>query len=384
MKRWDRFVLIMVVGGSVLLSGCWDYVEVESLNFVMGVGIDSVEPEFSLTVESIQVLKGGPQAELVPIVVTAQGSTFFQAARNLINPLGERLFWAHALVFIVSEEVARDGLLPAIEFVFRDVDVRTSLWLLITKGCSPLDVFQTDPQLADSVSTHLGTMIDARARNPVFFAQRFWEVDRALAQSGLSLSAPTIQIIQQEDKKIAIIEGTALFTNVKMVGWIDGIESRNFSILMGERVAGPIVVDVDVMKEKGPIAFQVKDNRVRTKPRIEKGRLKIEIEVRLQLELAELGRLRIDFTQPSIIHDLEAQVSRTMEAQFTSLIRRLQVDFNTDSLGLGASVKRTYPQVWREIGENWSELYGTVPVSVRVVSHIIASGVRSKLLPVRD
>ena len=385
MGRCGRELLIIVVGLSVLISGCWDYVEVELLNFVMGAGVDSLTPEFFLTVESIQVLGGGQQTELVPIVSTAKGSTFFQAARNLINPLGQRLFWAHALVFIVSEEVAREGILPAIEFAVRDADIRTSLWLLVARDCSAQEVFKTDPQLADSVSRHLANIIETRNRLPVFFAQRFWQVDRALARSGLSASVPTVRIIQEEDKKIAIIEGTAVFRSDKMVGWIDGMESRNFSILMGEGVIGTITVDVDVMEQKGPITFQVKDSRTRIKPQLEDGDLSINMEVQLQLELAELGGLRIDFTQPSNIHDLEEQVSKSMEAQFASLLRKLQVEFNSDALGLGAAVKRSHPQIWREIDEQWSEeVYSMVPVSIKVISRIIATGVQSKILTVRD
>ena len=384
MGKRDRVLLIVVVGLSVLITGCWDYIEVESLNFVMGAGVDSLTPEYSLTVESIQVVGGGQGTELVPIVSTSKGSTFFQAIRNLINPLGQRLFWAHALVFIVSEEVARQGLLPAIEFAVRDADIRTSLWLLIAKDCSTQEIFKADPQLADSVSRHLANIIESRTRNPVFFAQRFWQVDMALGQSGLSVSAPTVQIIEEEDKKIAILEGTAVFRSDKMVGWIDGMESRNFSILMGERVAGPIGIDADVLGQKGPVSFQVKDSRTRIKPQVQNGDLRVDVEVRLQLELAELGGLRIDFTQPSIIHDLEEQVSRSMEKQFVSLIRKLQVEFNSDPLGLGAAIKRSHPQVWREMAEEWWEVYSMVPVSIRVISRIVATGVQSKILTVRD
>src|SRR5690554_7924525 len=48
---------------SLLLTGCWDYMEIESLEFVFGLGVDQVKPKVVVVLEMAKTSGGGQRSE---------------------------------------------------------------------------------------------------------------------------------------------------------------------------------------------------------------------------------------------------------------------------------------------------------------------------------
>ncbi len=166
MSKNIRPVFIILI--CLLLSGCWDHLELETLDFVLGLGVDAVEPDFDIITELVKVKGGAQETEFEPVVLTTKGRTFFTSGRSLTKPAGIRMRWAHAQVFIVSEEAARENMLAAIELIMRDPDVRTSILLMVAKDCTVHEIFTSKPPITDFVSDHLRNLVELRDRIPFF------------------------------------------------------------------------------------------------------------------------------------------------------------------------------------------------------------------------
>lgn len=382
MKKNAVAILFLIIA-SLLLVGCWDHIELELRNFVLGAGVDELDPDFDIVTEIIKV-KGGQEAEITPVVLTTKGRTFFSSGRALTNPAGIRLFWAHARVFIVSEEVARQGILPAIEMILRDPDIRTSILLFVAKDCSVEDVFKSKPPITDSVSDHLLNMAELREQVPVFYVRQLWEFRIAMAESGINGVLPAVQLVQESKDKVPILEGSALFKGDRMVGWIDGEESRILAMLAAENDRGPLVVETEIGGEKGQITYEMRGNQTTITPVVNGERLGMHIQMQLQLDLSELGSLDIEYEDQAIESALENQINGLIEGQIQALIDKCQKDLQTDVFGFGLRLKRRHPDVWRSVADSWDHVFSNLEISAEVKSRIISTGVLSKPLRMRE
>ncbi len=381
MSKNIRPILIILI--CLLLSGCWDHLELETLDLVLGLGVDAVEPDFDIITELVKV-KGAQETEFEPVVLTTKGRTFFTSGRSLTKPAGIRMRWAHAQVFIVSEEVARENMLAAIELIMRDPDVRTSILLMVAKDCTVHEIFTSKPPITDFVSDHLRNLVELRDRIPFFYSRKLWEFRQTLALSGINGVLPTVQLVQEGEDKVPVLDGSAVFKGSHMVGWLSGLESRIFAMLMGERDRGSLVVKTEVGGERGEITYEIRGNQVKITPLIEGPRLGFSVALQLQVDLPELGSLDIEYEDPKVEAALEREINILVQGQILNLIGRVQREFGADIFGFGLLLKKRHPRVWRAYAENWDDTFAALDISAEVSSRIVSTGVLSKPLRMRE
>ena len=320
----------------LLLSGCWDYIEVETLTFVIGAGVDiTPENHFKLSVETFEV-RGGNQTEIIPYVTSATGLTMFNALRNLTNLTGKQMFFGHSQAIVFSEEFARKGVGEVVGFMQRDAGVRTNMWLLVAKDASAEEVFKADYPLSPSVGVYLNRVMDVQERNPTFIPMQIWEFSRALNEEGMAAILPTITLIEQDDKKIPMVEGTAVFDSDRMIGWLDVQDTRILGYLLTRRITGLLVTEPEFRGETKPVVAEVRASQVKINPKWENDQLSMEIVVRLFLDLHELGFEVFDYSQTDLKRFLEEAFARQMKSDIEHLLNTVQKDLKLDIIDLAA------------------------------------------------
>lgn len=371
-----RFLLLCFI--ALCLTGCWDYQEIEQVNFVFGAGVEHSDEDWKLITEVVKSTGAGQEAEFKTILISTEGRSISGAARALVNPAGMTLVWSHTQVFVVSEEVAKAGIIPAVEFALRGRDIRTTVFMFVARDCTVNDIFASNPIFADSISVHLVNVVKFHPEVPVFYPQEMWEFNKDLIEVGISGALPTIQLVHEGGDLVPIVKGTSLFRADKMVGWLDGEESQLFSLLHGLPHRGRFVMDTKVAGEDVPLTYKVERNRVSIKPIENGGELTAKIDLELDLDLPELDSVDIDFLDRGVVSELEKQVGKALKRRIEELLRKIHVEYNTDALGFGLMTKKKLPKVWREIEANWENVLRNLPVDVYVDVTIVSSGVLSK------
>lgn len=141
-------MLLLSLAWSV--SGCWNSREIETLGFVMAVGIDKAQEEgkvqLTLLVAKPFALGGGekgtPQESPVWIF-SSTGDTVFDAIRNGNSQSPRRLFFAHNRWIVFGEDFAIEGILPALDLWSRDGETRRTTQVAVAKGAKASDMLQT-------------------------------------------------------------------------------------------------------------------------------------------------------------------------------------------------------------------------------------------------
>ena len=91
---------------TLLLSGCWDYTELNERNIVTAVAVDEGEElPWLLTVEYVS-FEGG---SFTGRVISAEGTTLPACEEGLVRQLGRYPYWNQAKVLLLSEPLIKEG-----------------------------------------------------------------------------------------------------------------------------------------------------------------------------------------------------------------------------------------------------------------------------------
>ena len=120
----------------VFLSGCWDRREINELAIVKAIGIDKIDKNYEVTLQIINpgVVSGNQSNYDSPVSTFSEvGTTVLEAIRHLTVDIPRRPYFAHLRMIIISEEVARDGISPFLDFLLRDHEQRPDVYLVVSK-----------------------------------------------------------------------------------------------------------------------------------------------------------------------------------------------------------------------------------------------------------
>lgn len=378
-----RFFAVLILL-SLLLTGCWDYTEIELLDFVFGIGIDQVDPDFVVITEMINVSGLGQGSQFDPVVLSTKDRSLSSAGRALLNPSGMVVSWPHAHVFIVSEEVARQGILPALEYSLRSSHMRSTIWVFVAKDCTAEEIFKSKPPFASSVSEHLDSIIRQQALLTSFFPQQIWQFASNITASGISATLPAVELVHVAGELAPVVQGTAVFKRDQMVGWLDKDESQLFALLQGVAERGDFVMDNRVKEGVFPITYEILANQLEIKPVVEGDRASVNIDLELHLNVVELGLAPVNFQDQEVVASLEEQISHAINRRIRDFFRMLHGELNADILGFGRLFRRREPDVWRQHGENWDSYLRDLQVNVEVRCKIVLTGLTSQPSVLRD
>ncbi|MBM7865280.1 Ger(x)C family spore germination protein [Heliobacterium gestii] len=177
MRCWLQKLGWMTLIGAMLVlqTGCWDRNELETLAFVLTMGVDrSADNQIDVIMRigvpgNIGAEAGKSQGESIgetskPITVTARS---IPEAISLAEATVERrIDFRHLRVIIFGEELAKEGIMPHLDVMERFRQFRRTVFVWVAKDGPARDVFLTAaPVLEKSVSRY----VDGIARGVIRF-----------------------------------------------------------------------------------------------------------------------------------------------------------------------------------------------------------------------
>ena len=103
-----KLLAALLLGLSLLLGACSNYVELEELMIVAGAAIDYDEAsgEYNVTAEILDLQNSsGQESSYEPTYIESSGASLVEAITHMRRIAGRQLYWGHASVFILSQSV---------------------------------------------------------------------------------------------------------------------------------------------------------------------------------------------------------------------------------------------------------------------------------------
>jgi spore germination protein KC len=376
-------LIALIIICTCLLTSCWNYKEVEKLAIVSGVAVDkNGEDKVLVTVEIVSVQAGQKQSTLKPVYIQAVGNTFFDAARAMIAIQGKRLYWSHAKVVIVSEEIAKQGVTKVLDFINRDAEVREDMWVLLSRGKSAREIFDSKPILESLVSFEIDDTMRSQKSISRYPSVELYEFLDKIGSTETTTTIPTIKLIENMGMTVSYITGAAIIKKDKLLGYLGETDTKSMLWVQNELKGGLYPVK-DVGETKTNVSLEIFKSKTQIKPEVRDGMPIIKIKISTDVNIGEIMGHE-DFISEKgrelVEKDAEAQLKKDIE----KLIEKAQKEYKSDFLGFGESIKRSMPSVWRSIEKEWNEIFTDIETSVEVDIRIRGSATTHKPIKVGE
>ncbi|RKD22147.1 spore germination protein KC [Caminicella sporogenes DSM 14501] len=380
-------IIIMILNITVLTS-CWNYVEINDKRIVSGAAVDYDEKndKIILTVETVTNRLGKETERTKQEIFYSEGSTIFEAIRNIIEKSGQKLFWSHAKVMVLSKSLLKNKnkFLGVIDFMDRDVELRDNIWLFVSRNKEAREILEANLQLDKIVAYHLEDMMENKKSVSKFHAVPLWEFVDKLAIKGISPVLPLVSKITYNNRDVVEVFGTVVFKKLESVGFLNGIETKSFLLVINELKGGTLVIQEDKLFDKPiKIAMEIFDNKTKITPVYSDEKLTMNIDVKTKVNINEIGA-KIDLTDEKKIKRLQEKGEQVIKNDIQNVIKKVQKEYRSDIFGFGTIIERKFPKQWKKIRDKWDEYFLNLNIKVNVDLSIKGTALRLKSIDVED
>jgi spore germination protein KC len=379
LKQGRILCVLLVIS---LLSGCWNYREVEDMVIVSGVAVDKEKEQLLVTFEVVEI-KTGNEGNIQTQLISSEGTTMLEAVRKAIKTVGKKLYFSHAKILVVSQEIAKDVIIPIIDWINRDAETRFTTNFLISREKTAREVFEQEVVTRNILAYELNDMLTSQRDFAYAYEMPEYRFLQELAVPGISATLPTISVRRENGQSFAEISGSAVFKQDRLVGFLTGEETRTL-LFIKDRIEGGVLVNTMHSGDGATnISLEILDNKTKLKPYYDGENIIIQIRTKTDVTLVEIGG-QGDYIEKDALAALKAAFEAQFVEHINTLVAKAQREFGSDIFGFGRSVRMNLPEVWRQIESRWQEMYQNVGVSVECEINIKNSSILSEPIKVGD
>ena len=126
-----------------ILTGCWNYRELNDLAIATGIAIDKSEDGFEVSVLISNARKAQvstKEGESQTSVYSENGKTITEALRNINLKFPKEIYIGHLSVIVINEEIAKEGLYPILDYFLREPESSKRFYSIIARDCKAKEV----------------------------------------------------------------------------------------------------------------------------------------------------------------------------------------------------------------------------------------------------
>ena len=391
------------------LTGCWDRLEIEERAVVLGVSIDTVNPEEAEAEEdevshlqgsqpvpskdmirvAVQIAlpgriplgpgesggggKGG--AEKTVWVVDVVGHSLDDAIMNLQQQISSRLFFGHLRVIVVSEKLAEKGLENVNDYFRRNSEVRRMAWMMVSKG-NAKELMVAAPKLERVPTLYLMSTLDEGIRMGKFpkdYIGIFWSNSSKKGQEGF---LPYVEIKKEQNVEV---KGLAFFRGSKMVGKSNPLQIAGYLGVKGINPAGyRVFVKLDGAPSTVMTAAAHRSSKIGL--RIRNGKPVFSVHIAIDVNLEEKMGDKLHINDPKTLRRIELVQQEGSDKSYKEFLEMTQ-KLGSDICGFGEIVRSRQPAFWNrhvKTKERWQKMYKEVEFEVSTSIKIRRIGMKAK------
>lgn len=373
MKRLKIVLLcVLLCVQAVLSTGCWNYREVDEFGIVAGAAVDKGKSgRYILTVELVKII-GGKDSQATGKLLSAEGDSLFDAARNLISISGIKLYWSHAKVIILSQQIAVEGVDRIMDWYCRDAETREDTCILISKETTAKEVLEVKPIAEDIQSFEIIKTINNEKGLGKALETNILQYNINMDAPGSAAVIPTIYLRKQEEPVISIVDGCAVVKEDRLLGFLDGEDTKYLNFILNEVEGGLLIHSMQEKVEPSVLSLEI--FRSKTKTTVEMDPPKAKIETKITAALGEISGDQ-NYDNREGMQAVEKAVQEATEEKIQQLIHKVQEQFGADIFQFAQLLYQNNPKAYKEVEGRWDEVFRSLSVEAKVDISLENSGI---------
>ncbi|RQD72907.1 MAG: Ger(x)C family spore germination protein [Candidatus Syntrophonatronum acetioxidans] len=382
------FLVILILILFINNTGCWNRVEPEDLTLVLMMGIEREEEkgDMKLTVQAANPMQGGAEEEgdsgnqEKPYwVVSATGPTLRAAVKNLNKKSTREINLTHMEILLLSEELAREGIEPVLDFLQRGRESRFIIQPMVVEGDlgkAMKGEYETEDLGAMAISRQHQVVLDELAAT-IDYPLRI--MFNRLSQPGCEILLPRLKVMELEGGELSPVsplevDGAAAFYRDRMVGWLNDKETRGYNWVIND-INRPVYVFESPAHPEREVTVEIFQSSSNLEARVQGEEVHIRVSV-----IAE-GRIQ-ETTSPEEKLSGETETADSLNRRLAQAVRndiqaaldKGQEALKSDIFGFGNLIYRTLPRKWEKMEDDWFDHYPEVQVEILVEADVRRTG----------
>ncbi|MEE0634359.1 MAG: Ger(x)C family spore germination protein [Bacilli bacterium] len=380
MKRIKFLILLLP-----LLSGCYNYRELNELGITTAVSIDYKDNNFYVIAEVINPIKqqDASSSNNSPFVnYNSSSSSLQDAFRKVVLESPRQLYAAQLEIIVLSEEVVNNHLEEVLEYFARDPEARTEIKIIVAKTEDSTKAITLQTLLTSLSSSNIINSLDLQSKvlgmdYPVtlnellnMYIDPYLEVvlPSMTLYGNYEIGDEKENITTSSPKAIVKIDGSTITKDNKILGYLDLEESKILNLINGKLKETIIKMNY----YDGYIIFE--PNRIKVSRELDIKNNIIKINISGYSKTKEI-QSNIDLKDPKEVKKLNKTLNMELEKKITDTFNSIREKYGTDVFGFQELYYRTNYKYFKENCTNWYEdIYPKIKLEVKANVRLYEKG----------
>lgn len=383
--------LLMVMVMCLLLTGCWDQRELSTVALITGMAVDKGESgKFKLTVLGInaaELSEQTAQGNSPNAMLSLEGDSLPELSQKMNIVFSKNLIYSHMKVFIISKEIAEEGMLDFLDYLERNREIRDDINIVIAKEKAK-DILKVASILQKDSALKLDSQLEQALKvwglNPDV---RLNDLIAAMTSSGRQPVMAVVNVKgdvkkgesvdnmkKPEPDAVVAIDSMAVLKGEKLLGFLSEDDSRNYLWTQNKMNYTTVAVPCDKNKY---LSVKITDSNTKIKAKMANGTPDIRIGLSLQGFLMG-SNCGYPLDMPDTYMKIQKLTEKFIEKQIADTINKVQKDYGVDVFGFGEVMERQDYQAYKQVKEHWDEAFREAKITITADLNVTAAGIRTK------
>lgn len=360
MKKIKYIILLLP-----LLSGCYNYRELNELGITTAVSIDYKDNNFILIAEVINPIKQQDvsASNNSPFVnFTSVAPSIQEAFRNTVLESPRQLYLSQLEIILVSEEIINNHLEEFLEFFSREPETRTEIKVIIAKTDESTKGITIQSLLTNFSSSNILESLEVQ--NKLLGLTQEVTINELLnmyLDPNLEIVLPSMILYGSSDigdekenittsipKTMVKVGTTSVIKDGKILGYLSEEESKTVNLINGNLTKTILKIPY----EDGYVVFE--PNRIKTKQKLDIKDNKITIEISGFSKIKEFHTNK-NIKNMKTVEELNKHFNKEIENMIKDNFNQIREKYNTDMFGFQELYYRTDHKYFKKYCSNWYE-----------------------------
>lgn len=355
-------IIILLIILLPLLTGCYNYRELNDLSIVTAMSIEKNNDLYKVTVQVVNPRKDtdaskGNQPSFITYNNTSK--SIQKALREMIKESPNKMYAAHLELLIIDEELAKEGISPILDFLIRDPELRDEFYVLISQDKNILETITPLDNLTSSNITK--SLKNLNKYLGITSITTYSDLIDAYLDDNKEISLPSIKLegnlTEGNDKEDLektnteaklILSNMTVFKKDKLIGYLDEFESIAYNFIKDNITNTLIKSNYD----DGFIIHEIISSK--TKIEVNPKENKVKITLSGTSSISEVYTKK-NLTEYKNIQEIEKIMNNNIEKLIENSFKNIIKKYNTDIFNFKDLYYKTDTKYYNEIKDIYNE-----------------------------
>lgn len=351
-------VFIALLLSAVMLTGCWDKVEIEDRIFVLGIGIDKAKEEEKANPDDryvinfvspiVGALKDGGEETFSTYKTIS--SVFILGLNQMYERIDKKLSFQHTRVLIFGEDLLKDQQLyrEVLDAVGRSHEFHRNMYVFAVPGRAD-EVFKIKPKFTSLLTMYVSGIAENNLYQSSIYKMPAFEMYDNLINSEGDTVIPTLRPTKEETK----VSGVGIIKDYKLIGYLDDKDSETLNWLNNSANGGIVA------GQHNNVLIPYKYNDFNTELKLDKVEGdKLYLTYHMESEgSAEEYIWNERLLDQKLLDDLEHNIEKAIEDRSKKVVEKFQKEYKVDLIGVAEYLRKHHSEIYKSIEKNYESFF---------------------------